>query len=136
MKKSVVILIALIYVTSIAAVSFFGLQFKIFDEVISVERIEILGAQDGGEGVGNYVIITPNAEGEYKYQIDYRVYPDNATNNKVDFATDPNITIKNYSVDENGVVTIDKPGVMATIFVVATDGSHVETTIKIISAAP
>ena len=34
MKKSVVILIALIYVVSIALVSFFGLQFKTFNPIV------------------------------------------------------------------------------------------------------
>ena len=42
MKKSVVVLIALIYILSIALVSFFGLQYKVFEEVIPVERVEIL----------------------------------------------------------------------------------------------
>ena len=75
MKKSIVILIGIIYVCSIAVVSFFGLQFKVFDEVIPVEKIELLN-----EGLkysqtwGNYVIIYPNEDGEYRYKIDYRVY--------------------------------------------------------------
>ena len=41
MKKSVVIIIALIYVASVALVSFLGLQFKVFEEVVPVESIEI-----------------------------------------------------------------------------------------------
>ena len=42
MKKSVVILILVIYLVSVALVSFFGLQYKTFDEVIYTESIEFL----------------------------------------------------------------------------------------------
>ena len=42
MKKSVIILIAIIYVASIALVSFFGLKFKVFEEVVPVESVKIL----------------------------------------------------------------------------------------------
>ena len=138
MKKSVVVLIGLIYVTSIAVVSFFGLQFKVFDEIVSVERIEII--EEAGktyhenETLGKYLILRPNSNGEYRYQISYRVYPDNATKTAVDFATDPNVTVKNFTVDDNGLVIIDKAGVMATVYIGATDGSGVETKITIITA--
>ena len=70
MKKSVVILIAIIYVASIALVSFFGLQFKVFEEVIPVESVEILN--DGlkhNDTWGNYVTVSPDASGEWHYQI-------------------------------------------------------------------
>ena len=45
MKKSVVILIAIIYVTSIALVSFFGRAYKVFNEVIDVQSIESLNEE-------------------------------------------------------------------------------------------
>ncbi|MBE6645515.1 MAG: hypothetical protein E7612_09120 [Ruminococcaceae bacterium] len=134
MKKSVVILIAVIYVASIAIVSFFGLQYKVFDEVISVERIEVLN--EGlleNDAVGKYVIIKPNQNGEYIYHIQYRVYPDNASVKTVDFATDPNLTEKNYSVDDTGLVTIDKGGVAAVIIIGATDGSGIQEKLTIIA---
>ena len=134
MKKSVVILIALIYIASIAIVSFFGLQYKVFDEVISVERIEILdeGLKENSFW-GKYIVISPDQNGEYKYHIKYRVYPDNASVQEVDFATDPNITEKNYTVDENGLVTIDSAGNSAVIIIGATDGSGIQEKITIIA---
>ena len=89
MKKSVVIIIALIYIASIALVSFFGLQFKVFEEVIPVERIEIINdGQKYSESQGDYIVIRPNEKGELRLKIDYRVYPENASNTKVDFAYD------------------------------------------------
>ena len=130
MKKSVVILIALIYVASIALVSFFGLQFKVFEEVIPVERIEITNeGQKYSEQHGDYVVIRPNANGEWRYQIDYHVYPENASNVKVDLAYEE---LSFASVDENCVVTFTKPGVLK-VRVIATDGSNAEDTITIVA---
>ena len=113
MKKSVIILIAIIYVASIALVSFFGLKYKVFEEVIPVESVEILDdLAPGNENLGcdyiKYIDLDENKVA--RYQIKYRVHPDNATNQDVDFiltpvnSGDPNI---HASVDENGVVTID-----------------------------
>ena len=42
MKKSVIVLIAIIYVAAIGLVSFYGLKFKVFEEVVPVESIELL----------------------------------------------------------------------------------------------
>ena len=130
MKKSVIILIALIYVASVALVSFFGLQFKIFEEIISVERVEITNEnQKYSEQQGDYVVIRPNEKGEWVYQIKYRVFPDNATNSDVDFAYED---VSYASVDENGIVTFTSSGVLK-VRVIATDGSNCEDTITIIA---
>ena len=130
MKKSVVILIALIFIASVVSVSFFGLQFKTFDEVVYVESIEIfdenMKISDTGE---QYVVIRPDANGVRQYQINYRVYPDNATDSSVSYAYDTQNT--NVSIDENGVVTFKKSGVV-TVQVIANDGSA-KATIKILS---
>ena len=124
MKKSVVILIAIIYVASIALVSFFGLQYQNFFEIVYTEQIELLGdnikTNDKGE---KYVVILPDEQGNYAYQIQYRVHPDNATNSKVDFVFDHEKADKSsISVDENGVVTFTKKGVV-TIEILPQDGS-------------
>ena len=121
MKKSVVILIALIYVVSIALVSFFGLQFKTFNPIIYTTSVEILNenvkVNDAGEP---YVVVRPDDKGNRQYQILYRVHPDYATNNEVSFAYDnQNGTV---SIDENGVVTFTKKGVV-TVQIIAKDGS-------------
>ena len=122
MKKSVVILIALIFVASVVAVSFFGLQFKTFDEIVYVESIEILedNLTTNPEGQ-KYVVIRPDENGVRQYQIKYRVHPDNATDDSVTFVYDKQNT--NVSVDENGVVTFAKGGTSVTVQVKANDGS-------------
>ena len=130
MKKPVVILIALIYIASVALVSFFGLQFKVFEEVIPVERVEITNeGQKNSAQHGDYLVIYPDANGERRVKIDYHVYPDNATNTAVDFAYEE---VDYATVDEYGVVTFTKPGTLK-VRVIATDGSNVEDTILIVS---
>lgn len=135
MKKSVVILIAIIYVASIALVSFFGLQYQNFFEIVYTEQIELLGdnikTNEKGE---KYVVILPDEEGNYSYQIQYRVHPDNATNSKVDFVYDHEKADKSsISVDENGVVTFSKRGGTLKVKLVARDGSGASATITLIT---
>ena len=130
MKKTVVIVIALIYIASIALVSFFGLQYKVFEEVVPVERVEITNeGQKHSAMLGDYIVIHPNEKGEYRIKIDYRVYPDNASNAKVDFAYEE---VDFASVDENGLVTFSRPGTLK-VRVIATDGSNAEDTLVIIA---
>ena len=133
MKKSVVILIAIIYVASIALVSFFGLQFKVFEEIIPVESVEILneGLKYDEKTWGKYTTVYPDASGEWHYQIKYRVHPDNATNNEVDFnlAATPEGCA---TIDANGVVTFTKSGI-AKVYVIATDGTNAEAKVTIIA---
>ena len=130
MKKSVVILIALIYVAAIALVSFFGLQFKVFEEVIPVESVEITNdGQKYSPSQGDYIIVMPNEKGERRLKIDYHVYPDNASNTEVDFAYEQSHVA---SVDEYGVVTFTGPG-MLKVTIIANDGSLAQDSILVIS---
>ena len=135
MKKSVIILIALIYIASIALVSFFGLKFKVFDEIVYVSSIELLNTdiKEANETqkleYDYYVVIRPNAEtGERRYQIEYRVHPDNATNQEVDFVYDE--SIEGVSVSEDGIVAFDGPG-SVIVSVVAKDGGGEETMVRL-----
>ena len=133
MKKSVIILIALIYIASVALVSFFGLQFKVFEQIIPVERVEITNeVDDYNDTWGDYVVITqPNEKGEVRYQVNYHVYPENATNTTVSFS---------YMASPEGCATIDEYGVvsfssmgMVKVFVITTDGGDAQDTITILS---
>lgn len=126
MKKSVIILIAIIYISSIALVSFFGLQHKTFNEIVYVEKVEIINENcnvdpDGGK----YVTVKDSNQ----FQIEWRVYPDNASNIEVDFVYDTTNT--KFSVDENGVVTCSTGKGAITVHVVARDGTGARDTILI-----
>ena len=129
MKKSVIILIGVIYIAAIALVSFFGLQAKIYNAKVYVEKIEILNDNIQIDDQGNkYVVIFPDENGERKYQINYRVYPDDASTKKVSFDYDKQNT--NASVDENGIVTLKKKGAVI-VYIKATDGSGITEKIEI-----
>lgn len=135
MKKSVVILIGVIYIAAVALVSFFGLQFKVFEEIIYVESVEILDKDNSikySESLGNYIVIPRDANGEATYQIQYRVHPYNATNQEVEFVYEQ---IDGITVDENGVVkfTADSAENLITIHVIAKDKTNEEAKILIIS---
>ena len=126
MKKSVVILIALIYISAIALVSFFGLQYKTFNEIIYTQEIKILNEECKLDANGEkYVTV----RGSNKFQIEWRVYPDNASNQEVDFVYDKTNT--KFTVDENGVVTCLTGKGALTVEVKAKDGTGVKDKILI-----
>ena len=132
MKKSVVILIGVIYVAAIALVSFFGLQAKVYNEKVYVESIEILDPdnriQVDDQGDKYVVIFAPDENGERKYQINYRVYPDDASTKTVSFDYDKQ---KDFvTIDENGIVSFSRPG-SVIVYISATDGSGVVEKLEI-----
>lgn len=133
MKKSVIILIGIIYVASIALVSFFGLKFKVFEQEIPVESIELLNeGLKYNEEWGSYVVIRPDESGEWRYQIKWRVHPDDATNKTVSFSYDKQNDA--VTIDEQGLVTFSKPG-MCEITLIPMDGSDTSVKITIIARA-
>lgn len=120
----------MIYGLSIIAVTLFGIKHKTFNEIIYVQKIEIIEEnasfyQDGTK----YILIRPDENGCGQYQLVWQVTPDNVTNAAVTFDYD---TQKSYvSVDENGLVTFTSPGAV-TVSVTAADGTSVSDKIQII----
>ena len=131
MKKSVIVLIAIIYVAAIGLVSFYGLKFKVFEEIIPVESVELLNTglkvNDKGE---TYVVIRPDEKGRRQYQLEYRVRPDNATDTKVRFEISS--ASGTATVSETGLVVFEKTDT-AKVFIIAADGSNAEVAITIIT---
>ena len=132
MKKSVIVLIAIIYAASITMVTFFGLKYSnYFAEKIPVTGIEIVGEGikiDDTDG-SKYIALEPDADGNRTYQVEYKVYPDNAQNAEVEFVMDSPFA----TVNENGLVTFTKPGFhSATLYVSSTDGPRVTDSIVIL----
>ncbi len=125
MKKSVVILIAVIYVMAVVLVSFFGIQAELLEETIYVNKIEIInkGVSYANDGVTKTVDIFFDGKDTAEYQIEWRVTPTNATNNKVFFNYDKTKTF--VSVDENGLVTFTRPGVI-TISITPRDDTLID----------
>lgn len=130
MKKSVIISIAIIYALSIFLVTFFGLKHKSFNEIIYVSQVEIIEENASYTASGmKYIILLPDENGKREYQLKWVVTPNDANNTKVDFVYD---TQKEHvSIDENGLVTFTSSG-SVDVTVMATDGTTVSDTIKII----
>lgn len=130
MKKSVVILIAVIYIMAVVLVSFFGIQAELLEETVYVNKIEIINkdATYADDGVTKKVDIYFNGKDTAEYQLQWRVDPTNASNQKVFFNYDKTRTF--VSVDENGLVTFVRPGTI-TITITPQDGTLIENAPKI-----
>ena len=130
MKKSVIVLIGVIYVLAVFAVSFFGLKTQVYNEKVYISNIEIMNEGVKVTTVGeNYVIIDYDEESPY-FIIQRKIYPEDATTKVVEYVYDT--TNPFASVDSTGVVTFTSAGAI-TVYVTAKDGSGVVTTLKIIA---
>lgn len=134
MKKSVVILIAVIYVMAVVLVSFFGIQATLLEETVYVKDIEIInkGVKIADDGITKSIDISFNGKETAEYQIEWRVIPTNATNSKVVFNYGTQQTFA--TVDENGLVKFTRPGVLK-ISIVPADGTILEKPATIIIRA-
>ena len=149
MKKSVIIAILLIYIGSIFAVNFFGLQMKIFEGTEYVTKIECTGVELEREK--NNKVTLKETDGYQKYyfayvggtfsegdtsntnvvKINYRVYPDNATNAQLDILYDETSMAGRVVVKEDTmeVVFLKRGGINLTLK--AIDGSNVQVSFYI-----
>lgn len=154
MKKTIIILILVVYIASIAVVNFFGLEIKVFDGITYVESIECNTVTVQNE---NPVTLMPKQElnGIPLFIFDFVPAPENNpyTTDDESIITNPNAVQINYEVfphlaDETGVrFEYDKEGMeglvvfhemsrtfvflepnkMFTITIKATDGSNKST---------
>jgi len=136
MKKSVVILIGIIYVASIFVVGFFGMKIKAFDTIVYITDIEC-----SNENVKTKADKTKELKFDYKIDGDkmentliltYDVYPKNSTLKGADAVKliyDENPLLA--EVDGLAITFLGR-GVM-TVYLKSLDGSNVIETIKIIS---
>ena len=131
MKKSVIILIAIIYISAIAIVSFFGMSAERFEEIVYVQDVNLTneGLKPGNQATGEYyTFISADSDGIYRYQLEVEVLPNNATDKTVDYTFEANPAV---TVDENGLVTITERIKSVTIIIVANDGSTMQTSVTL-----
>jgi hypothetical protein len=163
MKKTLIIIILVIYIASIAIVNFFGLEIKIFDGITYVERIEcntvtvqnenavtleptqMLGgkplfifdfipAPDGGAYTAEDESVITNPN---TVQINYEVLPHLADETGVKFEYDKNAMEGSVVFHEiSGTFVFLKPNKIITITIKSTDGSNVSTTISLMGRVP
>ena len=92
MKKSVLILIAIIYIGSIVFVGFFGMKMVSYNPTVIPESVVCINEDmtSKQDEEGEYKTIRLTYQEGLKYQLQWRVYPDNASQN-VQFVYSSNI---------------------------------------------
>ena len=127
MKKSVVIVIALIYVAAIALVSFLGLNPKSYNDVSYVESIKVSADHEIKMIQGEDSIHFLNefkADGTRTIQLYCEVKPENASNKKINYVLEKDNTAA--TVDENGLITITEPGTQIfPVFIVSAENPSI-----------
>lgn len=133
MKKSVVIVIALIYVAAIALVSFLGLNPKIYNQNVYVEGITVSSDHQIEKFQGEDAIYFLNEfkeDGTRTVKLDCEVRPDDATNKKINYVLDQDDTFA--TIDENGLLTITGPGTrIFPVFIVSAENPTISQKIMI-----
>ncbi len=144
MKKSILVVIAIIYIASIVIISLFGMKAVVYNEIIPVTKIECLNETDSNNEVyysGDLKVIkvkytTPGNAETLKgtmVQLIHRVLPDNATNKKVKYVYTENNSVEFVKGEDGrdlGLVLI-KGLVVLKVKIMATDGSKLYTEVVI-----
>ena len=152
MKKTIVIVILVVYIASIAVVNFFGLAIKEFDGVEYVQEIKCNGITVLNETPKTYGV-DETAQEEfpvYKFEFingDYTKEPENLASNpnavRIDYEVLPHTADGSkvtFEFEEKNYVHFDEAtrtfiflrnNRSLTVTLVATDGSNVRTTIII-----
>ncbi len=132
MKKSTLIIILVIYVASIAAINFFGLSVKVYDKIINVTSVECINRDDEERGIivseeeyGKYISVKFTEPGML-FALEWRTFPDNATNKDVQFVYDKTSQRFEFMKDdfgrETGRILIYKP-VQFSVSIMSCDGT-------------
>ena len=145
MKKATLIIIFALYLGSIALISFLGMKAKVYEEIIPVTSIECLNETDSNtivsenngiktikikfDGPGNVDTMTGTM-----VQLLWRVSPDNATNNGVQFIYNEELENVTFVKDSNGNdlgLILFTSKCYLKVQIVSTDGSRVSTEVRI-----
>ena len=135
MKKSVVMLILVIYVASVAVIGVFGMKSVLYDEKIYIEKITCINEEakdveetiDGRTVTIQRVIIDYKESEETTFWIQWRVFPEDASFRRVEFVSGNE---KVATVDGQGIVRFIKKGTV-TIYINALDGSKIQGIVNI-----
>ena len=132
MKKSVVILIAIIYIASIPLVNFLGLKDKQYAIEVDVQELVLLNedVKVNSQNMKWAEAKDEDGDGVWEYQLEWQVLPENATDKKVTFTNTS--AKKDVEIDpETGLVTFKSRGVATVkIEAVGSSGISLELMIK------
>lgn len=135
MKKSVILLIFVIYVASVVIIGFFGVKIASYEPFVYVSKIEILNPEVKTSTEGNKFIsfyFDENDEDNNIIQLRVKMLPENATINTPAFLYSNN---DNVLVDLFGNVQFLKPTTV-TIYIKSQDGANITETITLIARKP
>lgn len=133
MKKSVIVLIGVIYILAIVVVSFFGLKIQTFNETIYTTKIEYTNSDIKIADDGSKYVVIKYVEDELNptsYQLEWRVYPDDASRKIVKFTINENE--KDGYVNDFGTVIFNKKGAII-VYITTTDGTNKMDSLTIIA---
>ena len=106
MKKSVVILIGLIYVASIVLVSYLGLTAKSYNDIVYPESLVIENDHQTIKGE-KHIDVKANADGTGTLQFICKILPEDAQNKTIIYTVDNNV--KSFvTITEDGLLTANK----------------------------
>ena len=153
MKKSVMIIIGIIYVASIVVINFFGMKVFVYNKTIDVEQIVCLNKTDEEKGIvvstfesyngetGTAITIkfdkpaNKNLMTGTMLQLDLRVLPDNATKKELSFTSTASDEEVEFFTDESGkqtgLILFYAPTSIFEVLVKSTDNSSVTLRLKI-----
>ena len=153
MKKSVMIIIGIIYVASIVVINFFGMKVFVYNKTIDVEQIVCLNKTDEEKGIvvstfesyngetGTAITIkfdkpaNKNLMTGTMLQLDLRVLPDNATKKELSFTSTASEEEVEFFTDESGkqtgLILFYNSTSIFEVFVKSTDNSNVTLRLKI-----
>ena len=163
MKKTIIIIILVVYIASIAVVNFFGLEIKVFDGITYVDNIECstitvqnenpvtLEAKQQLHGHPLFIFDFIPASEDNPYttedesiisnpnavQINYEVFPHLADETGVKFEYDLNAAegvVVFHEISRTFVFL--KPNKIITITIRSTDGSNKSTQIQVMGRIP
>lgn len=145
MKKSVVLLISLVYIISVVIVGILGLQMRVYDEVIYVTDINCIIKNHEDDTIENY--LSDGRTYDYacyipydlnlKVEIQSNVIPDNATKSHVDYSIEgpssENVELTKYDDNNLAILTFLEGGNnFLIVHVKSTDGKKYEKLILLI----
>ena len=105
MKKSVIILIALIYAASIVLVSYLGLRPKSYNDIIYPESLVIENKYETVKGE-KHIDVKANEDGTGTFQFICKILPDDAKNKTIIYTVDDNV--KDFvTISSDGLLTAD-----------------------------
>lgn len=152
MKKSVLIIIGIIYVASIVAINFFGMKVFVYNKNVDVEQIICLNKSDTEKGIvvssyetydgkkGVAITITfdrpanKNLMTGTMLQLDLRVLPDNATKKQLSFTSTDTENVeffKDEKGQQTGLILFYNRTSIFDVLVRSTDNSNVILRLKV-----